>query len=137
MNVNANPQMNGGMMMNGMGNNMGQMANNQQLQPNHMQQNQQRQVRTRAFSLVERQSALNGELICSFQMVMNQGNYRPTQVSQSQMMSQHGQSGPILMNTSDQNQMMSNPHQNPPNPMGGPVSDDNAINNYKQIIDKL
>ena len=45
MNVNANPQMNGGMMMNGMGNNMGQMANNQQMQPNHMQQNQQRQVR--------------------------------------------------------------------------------------------
>jgi hypothetical protein len=40
--VNANPQMNGGMMMNGMGNNMGQMANNQQMQPNHMQQNQQR-----------------------------------------------------------------------------------------------
>ena len=76
-------------------------------------------------------------------MVMNQGNYRPTQVSQSQMMSQHGQSGPILMNTSDQNQMMSNnPHsQNQPgmgNPsMGSAGPDDNAINNYKQIIDKL
>ena len=79
-------------------------------------------------------------------MVMNQGNYRPTQVSQSQMMSQHGQSGPILMNTSDQNQMMSNnPHSQSQQPVNvgqmtnpaGMGSDDNAINNYKQIIDKL
>ena len=71
---------------------------------------------------------------------MGQGNYRPTQVSQnSQMMSQHGQSGPILMNTSgDQSQLMSNPHNNPSGmPPGGPMSNDNDINNYKQIIDKL
>ena len=53
MNVNTNPQMNGGMIMNGTMGNMGQMANNQQMQPNHMQQNQQRQVRSRhTFSLV-------------------------------------------------------------------------------------
>ena len=52
MNMNTNPSMNNGMMMNGGMGNMGQMGNNQPMQPNHMQQNQQRQVRTSTFFLV-------------------------------------------------------------------------------------
>ena len=52
MNMNTNPSMNNGMMMNGGMGNMGQMGNNQPMQPNHMQQNQQRQVRTSIFFLV-------------------------------------------------------------------------------------
>lgn len=65
---------------------------------------------------------------------MNTNNYRPTQVSQPGcMMNQGGagQSASILMNTSDQNQMMSHQGQNPM------MSDNDGVNAYKQIIDKL